>query len=209
MSIEMNTEPSTVVASPELAPPAGVALSDEQQTRAVALAPEIERSPSGTPPTLDDHDALDEHLTLSVTQPSSASDSRLEVWPLCRIKVGARHRTDMGDLNELGESIRQIGLLQPVTAADDGSLLCGAQRLAAVTVLGWNEVPVCVRDNLSDRLQRLMAERDDNTLRKPFNPVELSRLYEEINTEVAAARRQQATRFGADHSIKDATGATG
>jgi len=216
MNIEMNAEPSPVVASPELATPAEVTLSDEQRDNADVVTPTPERPASDVPPDVeqdasDDQDAVDEHLALSVTEPASASDSRLEVWPLYRIKVGARHRTDMGDLTGLGESIRQIGLLQPVTVTADSSLLCGARRLAAVTVLGWNEVPVCVRDNLPDRLKRLMAEHDENTLRKPFNPVELARLYEELKAEVAAdmARRQQATWFGAHPSIKDATGAAG
>lgn len=115
----MSTEPSTVVASPELALLTEVTLSGRQQTRAVALTPEIERSASGTPPVLDDQEAPDEYLALSVTEPATASDSELELLPLYRIKVSARHLTDIGDLTCLGESIRQIRLLQPITVTSD------------------------------------------------------------------------------------------
>jgi len=37
----------------------------------------------------------------------------LKELPISSIKIGPRHRKDMGDLRALAESIRQEGLLQP------------------------------------------------------------------------------------------------
>jgi ParB family chromosome partitioning protein len=64
--------------------------------------------------------------------------------PLDQIKVGKRHRKDMGDIAALAASIEDIGLLHPVTVDETNSLLAGARRLAACKHLGWREMPVNV-----------------------------------------------------------------
>lgn len=48
------------------------------------------------------------------------------------IAIGVRHRVDLGDLSPLMTSIERLGLLQPITVAPDGTLLCGRRRLEAV-----------------------------------------------------------------------------
>jgi ParB family chromosome partitioning protein len=112
------------------------------------------------------------------------------------IIVGDRHRKDMGDLGPLMESIRTLGLLQPITVDPEGHLLVGARRLAAIKALGWRTTFVYVRA-ISGRLGALMAEYDDNTTRVPLNDIEAASLYREIKTLLAeqASARQEATRF--------------
>jgi ParB family transcriptional regulator, chromosome partitioning protein len=58
------------------------------------------------------------------------------------IKIGKRHRKDMGDLKGLAESIADIGLLNPITIDENGRLLAGARRLAAQKLLGRKEIEV-------------------------------------------------------------------
>jgi ParB family chromosome partitioning protein len=54
------------------------------------------------------------------------------------IVVGVRHRQYPGEgVESLMESIKRLGLLQPVTITPDGVLVCGARRLEAVKRLGW------------------------------------------------------------------------
>ncbi|MFC7620668.1 ParB N-terminal domain-containing protein [Microlunatus sp. GCM10028923] len=117
------------------------------------------------------------------------------------IRVGHRHRTDMGDLEALAASIERDGLLQPPTITPDGLLVCGARRLAAIRQLGWRTVNVWVRSGLSDRLGQLMAEQDDNNLHKPLTQREAAALYRELKQVLTedAARRQAATRFSTHH----------
>ena len=117
------------------------------------------------------------------------------------IIVGNRHRTDLGDLTALAESIARDGLLQPLTVTIDGVLVCGARRLAAIKLLGWRTVSVWVRSGISGRLGHLLAEQDDNMLHKDLTPVEAAALYRELKTLMAedASRRQAATRFSADN----------
>jgi ParB family chromosome partitioning protein len=117
------------------------------------------------------------------------------------IIVGNRHRTDLGDLTALAESIARDGLLQPLTVTIDGVLVCGARRLAAIKLLGWRTVSVWVRSGVSGRLGHLLAEQDDNMLHKDLTPSEKTALYRELKTLMAedAARRQAATRFSAEN----------
>src|SRR3712207_9448824 len=82
------------------------------------------------------------------------------------IRVGRRRRQDLGDLDALAASIRELGLLQPITVTPDGLLVCGLRRLAALKRLGVRTTRVWVRTGISPGLQQLLAERDDNADRK-------------------------------------------
>lgn len=130
-------------------------------------------------------------------------------WAVDAIRTGARARRDLGDISDLIASIREHGLLQPLTVSPDGILLCGARRLAALRKLGIKHVQVWIRAGISTRLQRLLAEQDENTLHQPLRPTEAAALYREVRQLLAeeAARRQEATRFGGDD--RDGTSGSG
>ncbi|NHN55847.1 ParB N-terminal domain-containing protein [Calidifontibacter sp. DB0510] len=118
------------------------------------------------------------------------------------IQVGYRFRGDLGDLDELCTSIQTVGLLQPITITPDGTLVCGARRLAAVRKLGWDRIKVWVNSAISSRLAEVLAEQHENTTRKPLTPTEATALYAELKQLYAAdaARRQHATRFSSEHN---------
>ncbi|MHA6750829.1 ParB N-terminal domain-containing protein [Dermacoccus nishinomiyaensis] len=133
---------------------------------------------------------------------STVESGHIELeWAVDSIRVGNRHRTDLGDLNPLIASIQRDGLLQPITITADGILVCGARRLAAIRQLGWKTVNVWVRSHISDRLGHLLAEQDDNVLHKPLTPLEAAALYRELKQLMAedAQRRDAATRFSAEN----------
>lgn len=117
------------------------------------------------------------------------------------IIVGFRHRKDPGDgIEPLMASIKKLGLLQPVTITPDGVLVCGARRLEAAKRLGWRTLKVWVRSGISDELNHLLAQQDENEQRKPLDPLEQAALFRELRKLISedAERRQEATRFGAD-----------
>jgi ParB family chromosome partitioning protein len=127
------------------------------------------------------------------------------------ITVGVRHRKDPGDIEALMRSIEEIGLLQPITITPDGVLVCGWRRLEAVRRLGWRTLKVWVRSGISDELSRLLAQQDENALRKPLTELEAAHLHREL-TELLhedAAHRQQATRFGTGQDPADSGGESG
>lgn len=90
------------------------------------------------------------------------------------IVVGERDRDDFGDITSLARSIEEVGLLHPVVVTPDRRLVAGGRRLAAVTQLGWREVPVTVVD-LASAESVLRAEADENTCRKDLTPTEAAK----------------------------------
>ncbi|MBF4762776.1 ParB N-terminal domain-containing protein [Nocardioides islandensis] len=127
------------------------------------------------------------------------------------ISVGVRHRKDPGDLVPLMESIERLGLLQPVTITPEGVLVCGWRRLEAVRRLGWRTMKVWVRSGISDKLEALLAQQDENQLHKPLNELEKASLYRELKALRAeeAECRMQATQFGASADTGDSGCASG
>src|SRR6516162_8097907 len=61
------------------------------------------------------------------------------IIPIDSIRVGPRHRRDMGDIAGLAASIAELGLLHPVVIRPDGFLIAGERRLRAARKLGWTE----------------------------------------------------------------------
>ena len=125
------------------------------------------------------------------------------------IVVGERHRRDAGDLTQLMDSMKRVGLLQPVTITPDGYLICGYRRLEAAKQLGWSTLRVWVRSGISDELTRLLAERDENTTHKPLAADEAAKLYAELRVLIDedAARRMRSTQFG--HENEEPAGQSG
>jgi hypothetical protein len=86
------------------------------------------------------------------------------------IKVGKRHRKDLGDLAALAESLEAVGLLHAVVIDSHDRLIAGRRRLAAAKLLGWRTVPVRV----VDLEQIALGEFVENACRKDFTPSEIA-----------------------------------
>lgn len=125
----------------------------------------------------------------------------METRAVSSIKAGGRVRQDLGDLDKLVKSIKANGgLLQPILIRSDGRLIAGSRRLAACKAAERDFVEVNVRDDLTSAVALLIAERDENTCRKDFNPsemVEMGRRLEELERP-AAEQRERAGRPSAD-----------
>jgi ParB family chromosome partitioning protein len=85
------------------------------------------------------------------------------------IRVGERHRRDVGDIDALAASIADVGLLHPIVIDAKKNLIAGYRRLQA---LRWAMVDVTVAENAKDAAAALRAERDENTCRLDFAPSE-------------------------------------
>jgi len=107
------------------------------------------------------------------------------------VRVDGRHRKDLGDLAGLMKSIQDRGLLNPVTVTEDGRLLAGGRRLAAVRALGRKAIAVRVVTTQHDAAEELRIERDENTERlamKPSELVSLGKALEKLERPKADAR---------------------
>ena len=65
--------------------------------------------------------------------------------PIDAIKIGTRHRRDMGDIDGFAADINRIGLLHPVVITPAASL-SRASAVARVERLGWLTIPARVID---------------------------------------------------------------
>ena len=132
--------------------------------------------------------------------------TRRHAMDIADIRVGKRHRRDLGDIAALAELIREAGLLHPIVIQPDGKLIAGARRLAACKKLGWTQIPVNVVD--IDDIAR--GEMIENTARKDFTPSELVAITDAVakrERELAKARQQKhgGTAPGKKHSGKLST----
>jgi N6-adenosine-specific RNA methylase IME4/ParB-like chromosome segregation protein Spo0J len=108
---------------------------------------------------------------------------------IAKIKVGVRHRRDMGDLAGLSASIAENGLLHPIVITPHRELIAGERRLKACAALGWTKVPITVVD--LDEIAR--GERDENFVRKDFTPSEAVAIAEALAPKIKAeAKARQA-----------------
>jgi N6-adenosine-specific RNA methylase IME4/ParB-like chromosome segregation protein Spo0J len=105
------------------------------------------------------------------------------------IKIGKRHRREMGDIDSLASSIEDIGLLHPVVVTPDGKLIAGERRLEAAKALGWIKVPVHVVN--VDAIAR--GELVENTDRKNFTPSELVAITATIEKRERELAKQRMT----------------
>lgn len=76
----------------------------------------------------------------------------------------ARQRQDLGDVSDLVNSIRAVGLLNPIIITSEGELIAGERRLSAARALGWTHIVVQFREELSD-LEKERIEFDENARR--------------------------------------------
>ncbi len=111
-----------------------------------------------------------------------------------------RHFSE-ASLEELTQSIRRSGILQPliVRKADIGfELIAGERRLRAARKLGLPRVPVVVRtSNDQDQLEIALIE---NLQREDLTPVEEAMGYERLIREFALTQEEVADKVGKERS---------
>ena len=96
--------------------------------------------------------------------------------PIAAVRLGDRHRKDVGDLQGLARSIAEVGLLHPIVLHPDGRLIAGMRRLEACKILGWTTIP-CTRMDLESIVR---GEAAENFHRKDFTWTEAVAIKGEI-----------------------------
>jgi len=114
-----------------------------------------------------------------------------------------RREFTLAELNELRDSIKAAGLLQPVTVRRSASgrgyeLVAGERRLRAVKDLGWRTIPAVIRD-YDDRTSLTLA-LVENLQREDLNPIEEATGYARLATEFGLSQTEIAELVGKDRS---------
>ena len=103
------------------------------------------------------------------------------------IKTGGRFRKDFGDIPALAESIKELGLLQPIGIDSGYRMVFGERRLKAFQHLGRDTIPARFV-NLDSLLKGEYAE---NEFRKDFTTSERVEIGKALEGELAAKAAQR------------------
>ena len=118
----------------------------------------------------------------------SADHAMLKELRITDIKVGDRHRRDMGDLTTLADSIRQEGLLQPIGVTDRLELVFGERRIRAVRDILKKKTILARTVDVSSILA---GEYHENEVRKDFSASERVAIARAIERQVGNRRGQR------------------
>lgn len=106
-------------------------------------------------------------------------------------------------LNSLADSIREVGVLQPVvvTAAEDGYvLIAGERRCRAAQIAGLTEIPALIREEEIDEATSLAEALIENVQREDLSPLEEAAAYQQLMAEFGLTHEEVATRVGKSRS---------
>lgn len=105
------------------------------------------------------------------------------------------------EINELSESIKALGVLQPILVRPiNGSyqIVAGERRYRAATKAGLEQVPVLIRD-LSER-ETLEIALVENVQRQGLNPIEEAQGYQRLIEDFSLTAQEVAERVGKDRA---------
>lgn len=125
--------------------------------------------------------------------------------PLDRIQPGdeqPRDRFDQEKLQELAQSIRANGLIQPITVAAGSNgkfrIIAGERRWRAAQLAGLKEIPALVRN--VHQHQHLELALIENIQREDLNPIEIATAFYRLASDHGLSHDQIAERTGKDRS---------
>jgi len=140
----------------------------------------------------------------SSKNPADVGDS-ITIVPLARLKPNPdqpRKTFPDSSIDELAESIRKHGLLQPILAepasGGDYIIVAGERRFRAAGRAGLTEVPVIVRSVSSEK--RLQLSLIENIQREDLNPMEEARAYHSLMEITGYTQEQVAEAVGKNRS---------
>src|SRR5215831_11183405 len=127
---------------------------------------------------------------------------QLAVELIDRNPYQTRTHVDEGALQELADSIKSTGILQPITvrAVPGGryQLIAGERRWLASQRAGKSTVPAIVRQVSNEQAMEITII--ENLQREDLNPIEQARAFERLSREFGLTQEQIASRTGKDRA---------
>ena len=140
--------------------------------------------------------------------PSVLGSGRVLYLPTARIRpnpMQPRKHFDTGGLQELAGSIRQYGVLQPLTVRKAGGayeLVAGERRLRAARLAGLTEVP-CLLADVDEEASGMLA-LVENLQRRDLDYIEEAEGLQKLMQQYHLSQEQAARRIGlAPELVKD------
>mgnify|MGYP001610694877 FL=1 len=119
-----------------------------------------------------------------------------------------RREFDEAKLNDLARSIRQYGVIQPLTVtrreiqkpdggiATEYELVAGERRLRASKIAGVATVPALIRETEDDDKTKLELAIVENLQREDLNPVDRAKAFAQLVTELGFMHSEVADKVG-------------
>ncbi|NOR75970.1 MAG: ParB/RepB/Spo0J family partition protein [Draconibacterium sp.] len=123
--------------------------------------------------------------------------SKIEVNPF-----QPRSNFDEIALNELAASIREIGLIQPITLRkipkDKYQIIAGERRFRAAQIAGLESIPSYIRKAKDDRMLEMALI--ENIQREDLDAIEIALSYQRLMDELEFTQEELSTRIGKQRS---------
>ncbi len=149
--------------------------------------------------------ALGRGLGALISDAETIKSALVNEIPIAQIEVNPyqpRTEFDEESLKELSESIRQYGIIQPITVRkideDRYQLISGERRLRASILLNLETIPAYIRQaNDQEMLEMALVE---NIHRKDLDPIEIALSYQRLIEECNLTQEQLSERVGKNRS---------
>jgi ParB family chromosome partitioning protein len=135
------------------------------------------------------------------TPPSAGPQTLVPIGRIQQNPYQPRKAFDADEMAGLCESIKGVGLLQPLVVrliGDQYQLVAGERRLRAAQSVGLTEVPVRVVD-FNDQ-QLVEAALVENIQRSDLNPIEKAQGFKDYLDRFQLTQEELATRLGLDRT---------
>lgn len=147
-----------------------------------------------------------------VKEMSSANDQKAKevIGHIAEIKIGAievnpfqpRTHFDKDALSELSNSIKELGIVQPITVRKIGDdkyqLISGERRFRASQLAGIDSIPAYVR--IADDQAMLEMALVENIQRQDLDAIEVAISYKRLIDECSLTQEQMSDRVGKQRS---------
>ncbi len=125
--------------------------------------------------------------------------------PIKKIRINPwqpRKEFDQTALEELAESIKTHGLIQPISVRrvdEHFELISGERRFRASKLIGLKEIPAYIKENVDDE-QMLQFAIIENLQREDLNPIEIAISYKRLIDEFKLTQEEVAKQVGKNRS---------
>lgn len=118
-------------------------------------------------------------------------------------KSQPRKDFDTESINELADSIREHGLIQPIVVRENSNgmtyqIVAGERRWRACRIAGLTEVPVIIRDLTDEQVSQIAII--ENVQRADLNPIEEAMAYRDLITKYSMTQEAVAKVIGKSRS---------
>lgn len=164
-------------------------------------SPAVNSAPLSVPVSTDSNLVKVEQVVTKVDIPESQRVWVLDIHKVQPNPSQPRRQFEKVALEELANSIRQKGVLQPITVRRSGDrfeIIAGERRWRAAQLAGLHEVPALIRESSDqDTLELALIE---NIQRADLNPMEEARAYQLLMDRFQMTQAAVAEKVGKERS---------